>query len=135
MKLKMFFIISGFNPFLVLKMFVASICKFLKWIVTDLFIYFGSSSKDVIRFLYTTHKALSWILFIRLFNLLLWNIHTNGQYPNWKKTKAFIVTLHWLKFIKCTTFDNAFNFCETRQRILTRSSMESLVVVCIPNSF
>ena len=36
MKLRMFFIISGFNPFLVLKIFVASIYKFLSLNVTGL---------------------------------------------------------------------------------------------------
>ena len=38
---------SGFNSFLVLKIYVASICKFIWWIVTDLSFFSGSSKQSI----------------------------------------------------------------------------------------
>ena len=42
-------------------------------------------------------------LFILLFIVLLWNIHTNGQYLNWDSINAFIIILNLLVFIYCDT--------------------------------
>ena len=95
---KIFFISPGFNPFLVLKTYVAIIWKLL-WEIVTVFSFFRSSLKGVTRSAYTIRIALSWILFIRLFNILMSNIHANGQYRNWEKMKVFIITLSWLKFI------------------------------------
>ena len=105
MKLKIFFIVFALNPFLVLKDYVASIWKFLWWIVTDLS-FFCSSSKDVIWSLNTVRKFLSWILFIWLFNPLLWNIHINGYIIHTVSKSGKYESLHhyftltWVDFVK-----------------------------------
>ena len=86
------------------KISVANICKFLWWILTDLY-FLSGSSKDVYD-LYTqfisltihySHKSHN-SQFIRLFNLLMWNIHTYGPHLNWKNIEAFVITLWWLRF-------------------------------------
>ena len=64
---------------------------FLWCIVTEL--SFSSKFwKDDDLSLYVILNALSCIRFILLLRLRLWNIQTNGQYPNCHSIKAFIIT-------------------------------------------
>ena len=49
--------------------------------------------KDDDLSLYVILNALSCIQFILLLRLRLWNIQTNGQYPNCDSIKAFITIL------------------------------------------
>ena len=60
-----------------LKSSVASICRFPMCISTDLSVYKGFSKDDDLS-LHTMCRHLSWKLFILLFIVRLWNIHTKG---------------------------------------------------------
>ena len=75
-------------------------------------------------------------LFIRLFIFLLWNIHTNGQYPNWEQMNAFIIDLRCARFIYCATLVRAFSFCEAfLHKEATWSSKRKLLLKQTPSSF
>ena len=51
-------------------------------------------------------------LFMQLLIFLRWNIHTNGQYPNWEQMNAFIIDMRYARFIRCATLVGAFSSCE-----------------------
>ena len=71
---------------------MASFWKFLSWIEKEL--SFAKSCWNVeSESLYTNLSALSCSLFIIVLSVLLWNIQTNGQFPNWDSIKAFMITL------------------------------------------
>ena len=59
--------------------------------------------------LYTSTGALSCNLFILLFSVLLWYIHTRGQYPNCDSMNAFIIILNFTVFINFEIVANACN--------------------------
>ena len=75
------FMISGESPFKTLYSSIARVWMFRSWVVKELSLIRSSSNEETFSS-YTTRKDLSWILFIRLFNFRLWNIQTNGHYPN-----------------------------------------------------
>ena len=54
----------------------------------------------------------SFKLFIQLLIFLRWNIHANGQYPNWEQMNAFIIDMRYARFIRCATLVGAFSSCE-----------------------
>ena len=66
---------DGERSLYVLYFSVASFCKFRWWILKELSLR-KSSSKDKLWSLYTMRRPLSCNLFIRLFKVRLWNIHT-----------------------------------------------------------
>ena len=86
---KIYFIISGAILFLTLNISVARACIFLWWIETELSFFNRFSNGDDLS-PYVILNALSCKEFILLLRLLLWNIQTKGQYPNWDVIYAFI---------------------------------------------
>ena len=60
--------------------------------------------------LYVILNALSCIQFMFLLRLGLWNIQTNGQYPNCNSIKAFIIMLFSSMFMKGARRTRALRF-------------------------
>ena len=107
----------------------------LWWIVTDLFLL-SNTENVALKFLWSTLKARSCRLFIRLFIFLLWNIHINWQYPNWEQINAFTIDLRCARFIYCATLVRAFSFREVfSHKEATWSSKRELLLKRIPSSF
>ena len=106
LNLKTSSMITGFKAFL-LKISVASICRFPLYLDSDLFCWKVDSYS-----LKTILKARSWILFMWFFNFLLWNLHTSEQYPTCEKMNAFIINLRCAKFIWSANLAIVFNFWE-----------------------
>ena len=63
----------------------------------------------------------------------LWNIKTNGQYPNWDSVKTVLIVLLLLTFMKDATREKAFSFWHTfLQRLWTWSSSFRFMSIVIP---
>ena len=87
---KISFIRGGESPCKNLHVSIARILIVLWCVVTEL--SFSSNFwKDDDLSLYVILNALSYIWFILLLRLRLWNIQTNGQDPNYDFVKAFII--------------------------------------------
>ena len=76
-KSKTALMISGASFILTLNISMSNFCKLQSWILKEP--SFARSSLNVQSWSwYAIHKALSWMWFIWLFNLRLWNIQTTG---------------------------------------------------------
>ena len=114
---------------------IARVWMFLSWIVKELSLFRSSLNVNWLSS-YTIRRDLSWILSIRLFSFLLWNIQTSGQYPNCECTKDFIIILRCFMFIKWDILDNACSFwLALRHKSDTWSSKDNVLSIIIPNNF
>ena len=96
---------------------VARILLFYYCVVTELS-FLGNFWKDNDLPLYVILNALLCIRFILLLRLWLWNILTNGQYPNCNSIKAFIIIIFFINIHeRCKT--NAFFYRDYWQRLFT----------------
>ena len=85
--------------------------------------------------LYVILNAISCIRFVLLLRLRLWNIQTNGQYPNCDSMKAFIIILFLSTFMKRARRTWALSFWHAlSQRLLTCSSTSKSLSIVIPKS-
>ena len=114
---------------------IARLWRFLSWMVNDLSIS-RSSKKDDTWSLYTRRKDLSCNLFILLFKVRLWNIHINGQYPNWDSMKALFRIRNFSLFVNFEILARACNFRPAFLHMLDTCSVKSsLLLILTPTSF
>ena len=91
--------------FLTLNISVTGAGIFLWWVETELSFLNRSWNKDDIK-PYVILNVLSYEEFILLLRLLLWNIQTKEQYPNWDVTNAFTSYFLFSRHMCETTLPN-----------------------------
>ena len=73
---------------------------------------------------------------ISIFTFPLWNIHMNGQYPNWDSTNVFIRIPFCLKLINLDNFANTASFLPIfLHSEITWSSKLRFFPISIPSNF
>ena len=96
----------------------------------------SNSSNDDLSYWYITRNTLSCSFLILLFKVMLWNIHTSGQYLNCQSINAFISILRFLLFSKLVKWDNAIRFIEALAKMedtwLLELTFDSILT---PNNF
>ena len=110
---------------------VARILIFPWCIVTELS-FWSKFWKDDDLSLYVILNAVSCIRFVLLLRPRLWNIQTNGQYPNCDSMKAFIIILFYQRSWK-TNKSIRFLTCFFTEILTCSSDFKSLSIV-IPRS-